>query len=178
MRAAMCSSIACAASANARGTRARAVHRGRKTHRDARGEVARLIDTFRIAAGEATRSRARSSSCRFRGTRAVSRRVKRDLSGFVRLSPRSTFRSTWSRTGRAGIAAGCSVRLKPAARTPIGAVIIARCLRRPICPRAHFDPALLQPGGGLLVEDERIALLSFTGGCVGWEVKARAGARR
>ena len=29
-----------------------------------------------------------------------------------------------------------------------------------------------------LVEDERIALLSFTGGLVGWELKARAGKKK
>jgi len=31
---------------------------------------------------------------------------------------------------------------------------------------------------GLLVEDERIALLSFTGGLVGWDLKARAGRKK
>jgi acyl-CoA reductase-like NAD-dependent aldehyde dehydrogenase len=31
---------------------------------------------------------------------------------------------------------------------------------------------------GLLVEDDRIALLSFTGGMVGWELKARAGRKK
>src|SRR3546814_11478010 len=31
---------------------------------------------------------------------------------------------------------------------------------------------------GLLVEDERIRLLSFTGGLVGWDLKARAGKKK
>jgi acyl-CoA reductase-like NAD-dependent aldehyde dehydrogenase len=71
-----------------------------KPIRDARGEVTRLIDTFRIAAGEATRiggdgDRNADSRLARRGYRGM---VKRVTIVCAASSHRSTFRSTWSRT--------------------------------------------------------------------------------
>jgi acyl-CoA reductase-like NAD-dependent aldehyde dehydrogenase len=70
-----------------------------KPIRDARGEVTRLIDTFRIAAGEATRIGGEvielQISKRTRGYRGMTRRVP---VGACASSLRSTSRSTWSRT--------------------------------------------------------------------------------
>ena len=69
--------------------------------------------------------------------------------------------------------------LKPAATTPLGALLIGEVLAETDLPRGAFSilPCSNQVAAAL-VEDERIALLSFTGGLVGWDLKARAGRKR
>jgi acyl-CoA reductase-like NAD-dependent aldehyde dehydrogenase len=77
------------------------------------------------------------------------------------------------------IAAGCPFVLKPAAKTPVGALIIGEVLAETDLPKGAFSILpCSNDDAGLLVEDERIALLSFTGGLVGWELKARAGRKK
>src|SRR3546814_3630772 len=73
------------------------------------------------------------------------------------------------------IAAGCPFVLKPAAKTPVGALIIGAVLAETDLPKGAFSILpCSNDDAGLLVEDERIRLLSFTGGLVGWDLKARA----
>src|SRR5690606_2768731 len=77
------------------------------------------------------------------------------------------------------IAAGCPFVLKPAAKTPVGALIIAEVLAETDLPKDAFSVLpCSNDDAALLVEDERIALLSFTGGMVGWDLKARAGKQK
>ena len=77
------------------------------------------------------------------------------------------------------IAAGCPFVLKPAAKTPIGALIIGEVLAETDLPQGAFSVLpCSNEDAALLVEDERIALLSFTGGLVGWDLKARAGRKK
>jgi acyl-CoA reductase-like NAD-dependent aldehyde dehydrogenase len=79
------------------------------------------------------------------------------------------------------LAAGCAVVLKPAAQTPLSALLLAEL----------EDEAGLPPGwlnvvagpasqiGDVLVEDERVKLITFTGsGPVGWELRRRAHKKR
>jgi acyl-CoA reductase-like NAD-dependent aldehyde dehydrogenase len=69
--------------------------------------------------------------------------------------------------------------LKPAPRTPIGALIIGEVLAETELPKGAFSILpCSNEDAGLLVEDERIALLSFTGGLIGWDLKARAGRKK
>ena len=77
------------------------------------------------------------------------------------------------------IAAGCPFVLKPAAKTPLGALIIGEVLAETHLPAGAFSilPCSNEDAAAL-VEDERIALLSFTGGLVGWGMKARAGRKK
>ena len=77
------------------------------------------------------------------------------------------------------IAAGCPFVLKPAAKTPVGALIIGEVLAETGLPKGAFSILpCSNDDAAQLVEDERIALLSFTGGLVGWELKARAGRKK
>jgi acyl-CoA reductase-like NAD-dependent aldehyde dehydrogenase len=77
------------------------------------------------------------------------------------------------------LAAGCPFVLKPAAKTPVGALIIGEVLAETDLPKGAFSILpCSNDDAGLLVEDERIALLSFTGGLVGWDLKARAGRKK
>src|SRR5690606_7994369 len=77
------------------------------------------------------------------------------------------------------IAAGCPFVLKPAAKTPVGALIIGEVLAETDLPAGAFSilPCTNEDAAAL-VEDERIALFSFTGGEIGWELKARAGRKK
>ena len=63
------------------------------------------------------------------------------------------------------IAAGCPFVLKPAAKTPIGALIIGEVLAETDLPKGAFSILpCSNDDAALLVEDERLTLLSFTGG--------------
>ena len=75
------------------------------------------------------------------------------------------------------IAAGCTFVLKPASRTPIGALIIGEVLAESDLPKGAFSILpCSRDGADLFTTDERLKLLSFTGSPdVGWALKAKAG---
>ncbi|HET7301095.1 MAG TPA: aldehyde dehydrogenase family protein, partial [Oleiagrimonas sp.] len=77
------------------------------------------------------------------------------------------------------IAAGCPFVLKPSERTPIGALIIGEVLAETDLPKGAFSilPCNVEDAGPF-VEDERLKLLSFTGGQIGWDLKAKAGRKK
>ncbi|MBJ6981016.1 aldehyde dehydrogenase family protein [Luteimonas sp. MC1572] len=152
-----------------------------KPIRDARGEVTRLIDTFRIAAGEATRIEGEvlelQVSERTRGYRGMVKRVPVGACSFI--TPFNFPLNLVAHKVAPAIAAGCPFVLKPAAKTPVGALIIAGVLAETELPKGAFSVLPCDnAAASALVEDERIALLSFTGGLVGWELKARAGRKK
>jgi acyl-CoA reductase-like NAD-dependent aldehyde dehydrogenase len=152
-----------------------------KPIKDARGEVTRLIDTFRIAAGEATRIGGEvlelQVSERSRGYRGMTRRVPIGACSFI--TPFNFPLNLVAHKVAPAIAAGCPFVLKPSERTPIGALIIGEILAETALPGGAFSilPCTTDAASPL-VEDERIALLSFTGGQVGWQLKARAGRKK
>ena len=152
-----------------------------KPIRDARGEVTRLIDTFRIAAGEATRGDGEvielQISPRARGYRGMVKRVPIGVCSFI--TPFNFPLNLVAHKVAPAIAAGCPFVLKPAEKTPIGALIIAEILAETDLPRGAFSVVVCNTDdAAALIEDERIALLSFTGGLVGWDLKARAGRKK
>ncbi|MUV14257.1 aldehyde dehydrogenase family protein [Noviluteimonas gilva] len=152
-----------------------------KPIRDARGEVTRLIDTFRIAAGEATRIDGEvlelQISPRTRGYRGMVKRVPIGACAFI--TPFNFPLNLVAHKVAPALAAGCPFVLKPAAKTPVGALIIGEVLAETDLPRGAFSILpCSNEDASLLVEDERIALLSFTGGLVGWDLKARAGRKK
>ena len=75
------------------------------------------------------------------------------------------------------IAAGCPFVMKPASRTPIGALVIGEVLAETDLPAGAFSILpCSRDGADLFTVDERLKLLSFTGSPdVGWDLKARAG---
>lgn len=77
------------------------------------------------------------------------------------------------------LAAGCPILLKPAPATPLSALRLGTWLAECGLPEGAF--AILpcaNEHAAPLVEDDRIAVLSFTGGLIGWHLKARAGKKR
>lgn len=152
-----------------------------KPIRDARGEVTRLIDTFRIAAGEATRIGGEvlelGISPRTRGYRGMTKRVPIGACSFI--TPFNFPLNLVAHKVAPAIAAGCPFVLKPAEKTPLGALIIGEVLAETDLPAGAFSvlPCKVEDAAALTTDD-RIALLSFTGGLVGWELKARAGRKK
>jgi len=152
-----------------------------KPIKDARGEVTRLIDTFRIAAGEATRIDGEvielQISPRTRGYRGMVKRVPVGVCSFI--TPFNFPLNLVAHKVAPAIAAGCPFVLKPAEKTPIGALIIAEVLAETALPKGAFSVVVCSTDdAAALIEDERIALLSFTGGLIGWDLKARAGRKK
>jgi acyl-CoA reductase-like NAD-dependent aldehyde dehydrogenase len=79
------------------------------------------------------------------------------------------------------LAAGCAVVLKPAAQTPLSALLLAELEEEAGLPPGWLN-IVVGPAseiGDVLVEDERVKLITFTGsGAVGWELKRRAPKKR
>src|SRR5271155_1903846 len=78
------------------------------------------------------------------------------------------------------IAAGCSVVLKPAPQTPLSSLLLAECVQQAGWPDGGFNVLpLSNDDAGLLITDDRIKLISFTGSVpVGWDIKRRAGKKK
>jgi acyl-CoA reductase-like NAD-dependent aldehyde dehydrogenase len=78
------------------------------------------------------------------------------------------------------IAAGCPFVLKPASRTPVGALIIGEVLAETNLPKGAFSILpCRRDGADLFTTDERLKLLSFTGSpAVGWALKVKAGKKK
>jgi acyl-CoA reductase-like NAD-dependent aldehyde dehydrogenase len=78
------------------------------------------------------------------------------------------------------IAAGCSIVLKPAPQTPLCSLLLAECVQQAGWPDGGLNVLpLSNDDAGLLVTDERIKLISFTGSVpVGWDIKKRAGKKK
>jgi len=152
-----------------------------KPIKDAQGEVTRLIDTFRIAADESTRLGGEilnlEISERTRGYRGFVKRVPLGPCSFI--TPFNFPLNLVAHKVAPAIAAGCPFVLKPSEKTPIGALIIGEALAQTDLPRGAFSilPCNIQDADPF-VEDERLKLLSFTGGQIGWQLKARAGRKK
>ncbi|MFC3121192.1 aldehyde dehydrogenase family protein [Agaribacter flavus] len=150
-----------------------------KPIKDARGEVTRLIDTFKIAAEESVRIQGEVINLeiteRAKGYAGMSKRVPIGPCSFI--SPFNFPLNLAAHKVAPAIAAGCAFVLKPASRTPIGALIIGEILAETNLPKGAFSILpCSRDGADLFTTDERFKLLSFTGSPdVGWALKAKAG---
>lgn len=150
-----------------------------KPIKDARGEVTRLIDTFRIAAEESTRIYGEvipmDISPRAQGYSGMWKRVPIGPCSFI--SPFNFPLNLAAHKVAPAIAAGCPFILKPASLTPIGAIIIGEVLAETSLPKGAFSILPChRDGADLFTTDDRLKLLSFTGSPeVGWQLKAKAG---
>ena len=152
-----------------------------KPIKDAAGEVTRLIETFRIAAEEAVRINGETLNLelasRLDGYHGYTKRVPLGPVSFI--TPFNFPLNLVAHKVAPAIAAGCPFVLKPAEKTPIGALIIGEMLAETDLPKGAFSILTLNgEHAAPLVEDERFHLLSFTGGQIGWELKARAGRKK
>jgi acyl-CoA reductase-like NAD-dependent aldehyde dehydrogenase len=153
-----------------------------KPIRDARGEVTRLMDTFRIASEEAVRLHGEvmtmDISPRVKGYRGMWKRVPIGPCSFI--SPFNFPLNLAAHKIAAAIAVGCPFVLKPASYTPVGAILIGQILAETSLPKGAFSILpCSRSRADAFVQDDRLKLLSFTGSAeVGWELKARAGKKK
>jgi len=152
-----------------------------KPIRDAEGEVTRLIDTFKVAAEEAVRIDGEvvnlEISERAKGYRGFVQRVPIGACSFI--TPFNFPLNLVAHKVAPAIAAGCPFVLKPASATPIGALIIGEVLAETDLPKGAFSVLPCKSADSVaLVADDRLKLLSFTGGQIGWELKAKAGRKK
>jgi acyl-CoA reductase-like NAD-dependent aldehyde dehydrogenase len=79
------------------------------------------------------------------------------------------------------LAAGCAVVLKPAGQTPLSALMLAELEQEAGLPDGWLN-VLVGPAadiGDVLVADERVAMITFTGsGEVGWGIRERAARKK
>src|SRR5207237_7047673 len=153
-----------------------------KPIKDAEGEVTRLIDTFRIAAEESVRMTGEVQpldiSPRAKGYQGIWKRVPIGPCSFA--SPFNFPLNLAAPKIAPPLAVGCPFVMKPASRTPLGAIIMGEVLAETDLPKGAFSilPAQRE-GADLFTTDERFKLLSFTGSAaVGWDLKARAGKKK
>ena len=153
-----------------------------KPIKDAEGETTRLIDTFRIAAEESVRNYGEVQpldiSARAKGYMGMWKRVPIGPCSFI--SPFNFPLNLAAHQIAPAIAVGCPFVMKPASKTPLGAIIMGEILAETDLPKGAFSilPAS-RDGADLFTVDERLKLLSFTGSPgVGWDLKAKAGKKK
>lgn len=153
-----------------------------KTIRDARGEVARMLETLRLSAEEAGRIRgeylALDSSPRTSGYEGVVKRFPIGVCAFI--TPFNFPLNLAAHKIGPAIAAGCPWILKPASATPVSSLVLGEIIAEAGLPRGAFSIVPCRPADATrLASDERIAKLSFTGSpAVGWALRAQAGRKR
>jgi len=149
----------------------------------ARGEASRAVQTY-IAAADAARTLTgetvpMDASPAGEGKLAFTLRVPVGVVGAI--SPFNFPLNLVAHKLAPALAAGCPVVLKPAPATPLTALALAELTAEAGLPAGWLSvvcgPA--QEIGDVLVEDERVKALTFTGsGPVGWSLRARAARKR
>ncbi|MFO7571856.1 MAG: aldehyde dehydrogenase family protein [Gaiellaceae bacterium] len=149
----------------------------------ARVEASRAISTYTMAAVEARRLVGEmvpmDASPAGEGKLALTLRVPIGIVGAI--SPFNFPLNLVAHKIAPALAAGCAVVLKPASQTPLSALLLAE-----IETEAGLPPGWLNvvcgPAseiGDVLVEDERVKLITFTGSSgVGWKLRERAPRKR
>jgi len=152
-----------------------------KPIKSARTEVDRAVFTFNIAAEETVRGYGEYLPLDWQQSTAGRWGiVKRFPSAPSPVSRLSISLEPGRPQSRAAIAAGCSMVLKPAPQTPLTSLLLAEVIQQAGWPDGGFNAVLLSnEDSGLLVTDERIKLISFTGSAaVGWAIKNDAGKKK
>jgi acyl-CoA reductase-like NAD-dependent aldehyde dehydrogenase len=152
---------------------------GGKVITDARGEVGRLIETFQIAAEEATRlgGEVLPMDIAARSEKFWGAWKRVPIGPVSMITPFNFPFNLVAHKVAPAIAAGCPFVLKPAEKTPVGALLIAEILAECDLPEGAFSVLPVhRDEAARFTEDERLKLLSFTGSDkVGWMLKSKAG---
>ncbi len=148
----------------------------------ARIEVERTIFTFNVAAEESTRIHGEFLPLDWQeftaGRWGIVRRFP--LGPIAGITPFNFPINLVAHKVAPAIAAGCSMVLKPAPQTPLCSLLLAECVQQAGWPDGGLSVLpLSNEDAGLLVTDDRIKLISFTGSApVGWDIKRRAGKKK
>jgi acyl-CoA reductase-like NAD-dependent aldehyde dehydrogenase len=153
-----------------------------KPAKAARAEVERAVLTFTTAAEEAVRISGEFLPLDFlpstEGRWGVVRRFP--VGPVAAITPFNFPLNLVAHKLAPAIAVGSPVVLKPAPQTPFSALLLAKLILKAGWPAAALSVVQLTNEDALvLVADERIKLLSFTGSAaVGWHLKASSGKKR
>ncbi len=153
-----------------------------KPIKGARTEVERAIFTFNVAAEESTRIYGEFLPLDWQeftaGRWGIVRRFP--LGPVAGITPFNFPINLVAHKVAPAIAAGCSMVLKPAPQTPLCSLLLAECVQQAGWPDGGLNVLpLSNEDAGLLVTDDRIKLISFTGSVpVGWDIKRRAGKKK
>jgi acyl-CoA reductase-like NAD-dependent aldehyde dehydrogenase len=150
-----------------------------KPMKAARVEAQRAVSTYTSAAVEARTLAGHvvpmDASQAGEGKLAFTIRVPRGVVGAI--SPFNFPLNLVAHKLAPALAAGCAVVLKPATQTPLSALLLAELETEAGLPPGWLN-VLVGPAsaiGDVLVEDERVKAITFTGsGPVGWGIAARA----
>lgn len=148
----------------------------------ARGEVQRAITTFLTAADECSQSHDEvlrlDRAVGGEGRHAIVQRFP--IGPIAAISPFNFPLNLVAHKVAPALAAGCPVVLKPASQTPSAALMLGELIVAAGWPAGAISVLPMQSrDANALIEDERIAMLTFTGSpAVGWSLRARAGRKR
>lgn len=150
-----------------------------KTLTDAKGEVGRLIDTFKYAAAESVRLTGEllelEVTPRARHYQGMTTYVPKGLCSFI--TPFNFPLNLLAHKVAPALAVGCPFIVKPASATPVSALLLANILSDSDLPKGAFSVLpMTRQAADMLVTHEAFKFLSFTGSDqVGWDLKSRAG---
>jgi glyceraldehyde-3-phosphate dehydrogenase (NADP+) len=153
-----------------------------KPVKDALTEVDRAAMTFHVAGEEARRIGGDviplDLAPHGRGRIAILRRFP--LGAIAAISPFNFPLNLSAHKLAPAVAAGNTIVLKPATKTPLSALFLAAALEEAGLPKGALSVLpMSRQLGDRLVTDERFKLLTFTGSSsVGWAMKARAGKKK
>jgi acyl-CoA reductase-like NAD-dependent aldehyde dehydrogenase len=149
----------------------------------ARVETSRAMSTFTMAAVEARRLVGdvvpMDASPAGTGKLALTLRIPIGVVGAI--SPFNFPFNLVAHKVAPALAAGCAVVLKPASQTPMSALLLAELEVEAGLPPGWLNVVCGSAAeiGDVLVEDERVTLITFTGSAgVGWKLRERAPRKR
>ena len=154
-----------------------------KPMKAARVEASRAVSTFTMSAVEARKISGdvvpMDASPAGAGKLAFTLRVPIGIVGAI--SPFNFPFNLVAHKVAPALAAGCAVVLKPASQTPLSALLLAELAAEAGLPAGWLNVVCGPAGeiGDVLVEDERVKLITFTGSAgVGWKLRERAARKR
>ena len=147
-----------------------------------RGEVARSISTFRIAAEEASRIHGEVLQLDItepaKGKTGIVRRFP--IGPVSGISPFNFPLNLVAHKVAPAMACGNPIVLKPASSTPLTALLLGKVIHETDAVDGSFSVLPCKSSDATaLVEDERLKMVTFTGSPpIGWDIKRRAGKKK
>jgi acyl-CoA reductase-like NAD-dependent aldehyde dehydrogenase len=148
----------------------------------ARSEVERAIFTFTVAAEESTRIYGEYLPLDWQeftaGRWGIVRRFP--LGPIAGITPFNFPLNLVAHKVAPAIAAGCPMVLKPAPQTPLCSLLLAEVVQQAGWPDGALNVLpLSNEDAGVLVSDDRLKMISFTGSTtVGWQIKKNSGKKK
>src|SRR5437588_6051386 len=154
-----------------------------KPIKTARVEASRAVSTYTFAAVEARKlaGDAVPMDASEAGEGKIAFTLRRPVGVIGAISPFNFPCNLVAHKLAPALAAGCPVVLKPASQTPLSALLLAELEQEAGLPDGWLNVIVGPSGeiGDVLVQDERVRMITFTGSSgVGWGIAERAAKKR